>query len=133
MKVMQKLKGVIATLPAKDIGRAKLWYSDKLGLKPTREGPDGITYEIGGSRMFVYPSTYAGTNTATAATIIVDDVRATVDGLRAAGVQFEKYDMPDTKWENGVATTEIGGQKFSGAWFKDSEGNIIALIDESMS
>jgi predicted enzyme related to lactoylglutathione lyase len=132
MKVMQKFKSVTATLPAKDIGRAKLWYGDKLGLKPINDGPEGVTYQIGDGKLFVYQSSYAGTNTATAATITVDDLRATVDGLRSAGVTFEQYDMPGTTWDNGVATTDAGGQKFSGAWFKDSEGNIIALIDESM-
>lgn len=132
MKVMQKLKGVIATLPASDIERAKGWYADKLGLTPVEEGPQGVTYEIGDGRFFVYPSAYAGSNAATAATIIVEDLRGTVDGLRGSGVEFEQYELPDTTWENGVATMDADGQTFSGAWFKDSEQNIIALIDASM-
>jgi hypothetical protein len=43
--------------------------------------------------------------------------------LMARGVKFEKYEMPDID-ENGISTA--GGAK--AAWFKDTEGNIMALI-----
>ena len=43
--------------------------------------------------------------------------------MRAAGVAFEEYDQPGLKTVDGVA--DMGGMK--GAWFKDTEGNIIAL------
>jgi hypothetical protein len=44
--------------------------------------------------------------------------------LKNKGVTFEQYDMPGLKTdENGIA--ELGGEK--GAWFKDPEGNILAL------
>ncbi len=48
---------------------------------------------------------------------------ATVADLRAKGVVFEDYDMPALKTENGIATTE----GFVGAWFKDSEGNLLTI------
>jgi hypothetical protein len=41
----------------------------------------------------------------------------------ARGVKFEKYDMPSMD-ERGISTA--GGAK--AAWFKDTEGNIMALI-----
>jgi hypothetical protein len=37
---------------------------------------------------------------------------------------FEEYDMPGIKTVNGIVTA--GGNR--AAWFKDSEGNILALI-----
>ena len=43
--------------------------------------------------------------------------------MKARRVRFEKYDMPEMD-ENGISTA--GGAK--AAWFKDSEGNIMALI-----
>ena len=49
--------------------------------------------------------------------------RADVAALQARGVVFEEYDLPGLKTVNGVAT--IGESK--GAWFKDSEGNLLAL------
>ena len=41
--------------------------------------------------------------------------------LREKGVVFEQYDMTD---EQGIAT--MAGVK--GAWFKDSEGNILSVV-----
>jgi hypothetical protein len=43
--------------------------------------------------------------------------------LKARGVVFEEYDMPGIKMVNSIATG--GGAKT--AWFKDSEGNILAV------
>jgi len=39
-------------------------------------------------------------------------------------VKFEEYDTPGMKTVNGIATA--GGAK--AAWFKDSEGNTLALV-----
>jgi hypothetical protein len=53
-------------------------------------------------------------------------VEAEVQDLRRHGVKFEEYDMPGLKTVNGIAT--MG--KLHAAWFKDSEGNILAVGDE---
>ena len=73
--------------------------------------------------MFVYPSAGAGTSKASAAFWAVKDVAAEVAELKARGVVFEEYDMPGIKMENSIASA--GGAKT--AWFKDSEGNILAV------
>jgi catechol 2,3-dioxygenase-like lactoylglutathione lyase family enzyme len=113
-----------AALPCADIERAKRWYSEKLGLDPSEERPDGVRYLTGkGTGFFLYPSSFAGTNKATACGFEVVDLDSEMDELRSRGVQFEEYDLPGLKTENGVAT--VGGVR--GAWFKDSEGNILAL------
>lgn len=112
-----------ATVPASDYERAKGWYADKLGLKPTEERPDGTYYDVGASRLFLYPSEFAGTNQATAATFEVDDIQSAVSELKENGVTFEHFDYPGIEWEGDVAKSEA----YKGAWFKDSEGNIIAL------
>jgi hypothetical protein len=44
--------------------------------------------------------------------------------LKSRGVQFEEYDTPEMKTENGIFTG--GGAK--AAWFKDSEGNTLAVV-----
>ena len=54
----------------------------------------------------------------------VDDVEREVAELKARGVEFEHYDMPGEKSGSGVVSA--GGAK--AAWFKDSEGNILAVI-----
>ena len=56
-------------------------------------------------------------------TWLTDDIEADVADLQARGVVFEEYDLPGLKTVNGIAT--IGESK--GAWFKDSEGNLLAL------
>ena len=116
---------ITATLPAADIDRARKFYEGTLGLTPTQERPDGIEYECGGTRFLLYPSQFAGTNQGTAAGWDVDDLEAVVAELREAGVTFEEYDLPGLKTENGIAT--IGTTR--GAWFKDTEGNILSVGD----
>ncbi len=56
-------------------------------------------------------------------TWMTDDIEADMAELRARGVVFEEYETPEVKTVNGVAA--IGQSK--GAWFKDSEGNLLAL------
>jgi catechol 2,3-dioxygenase-like lactoylglutathione lyase family enzyme len=115
-----------ATLPATDFGRAKAWYAEKLDLHPIAEDdePGGAWYETGGARFLLYESTFAGGNRATTASFTVDDFPAAVAFLRKRGVTFEEYDFGDFKTEDGVLTLPDGNQ---GAWFHDSEGNILAV------
>ncbi len=57
----------------------------------------------------------------------MEDIEATVDELKGRGVTFEEYDLPGVKTEGGIATFEMEGRTIKSAWFKDSEGNILAL------
>ncbi len=119
---------MIPTLPAADLERAKTWYADKLGLQPVQEDAErgGAMYETGGSPFLVYLSEFAGTNKATAATFAVEDFDSVADQLRANGVVFEEVDFGEMgKTVDGVITSPDGSDK--GAWFKDSEGNILAI------
>jgi predicted enzyme related to lactoylglutathione lyase len=117
------------TLPASDIGRAKKFYGEILGLKVVQENPGGVEYQTGsGTSVFVYPSASAGTNQATAAEFRVKDVEAEKKELESKGVTFENYDIPGVKTVNGIATFPDGGGK--GAWFKDTENNILAVSQQ---
>ena len=82
-----------------------------------------MTYEAGGTWFLVYPSQFAGTAQSTSMTFEVQDLAATVKELREAGVTFEEYDFPGLKTVDGIA--EIQGER--SAWFKDPDGNIIAV------
>ena len=113
-----------AALPATDLERAKRFYTDKLGLIPESEGPDGLFYRCGGTtRFLVFPSGGTASGTHTQMTWNTPDIEATVADLKARGVVFEEYDLPEVKTINGVAT--LGESK--GTWFYDSEGNLLAL------
>jgi hypothetical protein len=71
----------------------------------------------------MYPSPGAGTSKASYAFWDVKDVKAEVAELKKKGVVFEEYDMPGLKTVNSIAT----GGGASTAWFKDTEGNILAI------
>jgi len=116
---------VVPYIPASDIARARRFYEDKVGLVPREQIEGGVVYECGDrSWIFLYRSGGAGTSKASQAFWQVKDVEKEVAELRAKGVVFEEYDLPGLKTVNGVATA--GNSK--AAWFKDSEGNIMAII-----
>jgi catechol 2,3-dioxygenase-like lactoylglutathione lyase family enzyme len=115
-----------AVIAVSDIARAKEFYEGKLGLSGGEDQPDGGTrYTCGaGTQIHVYPSPgNAGASTATLAGWWVGDVEATVDELAGNGVTFEKYGEPFNTDEKGIA--RFGD--YTGAWFKDPDGNILAI------
>jgi catechol 2,3-dioxygenase-like lactoylglutathione lyase family enzyme len=116
---------VTATIAVKDLNAAKEFYQNTLGLKQVDENPGGVTYQSGASKLFVYPSGYAGTNQATCASWEVEDLAAAVQALQQQGVTFERYDIPDTEKEADGVILVMAGEK--AAWFKDPDGNILAV------
>ena len=117
-----------AYLPARDLARARQFYETKVGLQPTEERNGGVVYRFaGGTACFLYPTPNAGTSKASQAFWSVTDIDALIVALKARGVVFEDYDMPG---ERSPAGAVIGGGA-KAAWFKDSEGNILALIEEA--
>ena len=114
-----------AYLPVKDVPRARRFYEGMLGWKPKDVTPGGVFYEFAkGTGCFLYPTPGAGTSKASQAYWQVDDVERVIRDLEGRGVKFEDYDMPGMKTVNHIFTG--GGAK--AAWFKDTEGNILALI-----
>jgi predicted enzyme related to lactoylglutathione lyase len=118
---------VTANVPAADLGRARKFYADILGLTPADENPGGLVFTTaGGTSFFLYETAFAGQAGHTIAQWHVEDVPAEVAELEGKGLEFEHYDMPGVSWEGSVATMPGMGRA---AWFKDSEGNIMC-IDE---
>lgn len=116
---------VEATVAVSDMGRAKAYFADTLGLTQVGGEADFFAvFECGGTRVNIYPSPYAGTAKSTVATFVVSDLDAAMAALRQQGVAFEEYDMTDGPTTvNGVA--EAGGVR--SAWFKDADGNTFAV------
>ncbi|MBA3507353.1 MAG: VOC family protein [Betaproteobacteria bacterium] len=116
----------VANIAVKDLEAARKFYQDTLGLKQVgAEGEELIVFKSGGSTINVYRSQYAGTNQATAVTWAVgDDVEDVVRALKAKGVTFEHYNMPDMPREGDVHVA--GDMKV--AWFKDPDGNILNVV-----
>ncbi|MET8696280.1 VOC family protein [Streptomyces bauhiniae] len=126
-------RGSVATrLPAQDLGRARRFYSEKLGLEPFDERPGGLLYRCGGSFFVVFQSTGVSPGTFTQMGWEVDDLDATLAELRGRGVVFEDVEAPGFRTEGGIA--EVQGNYLSkgargerAAWFRDSEGNLIGI------
>jgi len=118
---------IYAYLPATDVARARAFYEGKLGFRPSEEIAGGVAYTFAnGTGCFLYPSPNAGTNRASQAFWRVENIEREVADLRSRGVTFEEYDMPGMKTVNGIATA--GGAM--SAWFKDTEGNILAIVQD---
>ena len=116
---------VTASVAVSDITRGREFYEGKLGLSGGEDQPDGgHTYDCaGGSRIHIYPSDTAGSGRATVAWWEVGDIEATVDELTAKGVTFEQYGEPFNTDAKGIA--RLGD--LAAAWFKDPDGNILAI------
>jgi predicted enzyme related to lactoylglutathione lyase len=119
---------VMPVLAAEDVDRAVTFYRDKLGceIRDFPQDPMSKFVHIGDSWLLIYKSGYQRGET-TVASIAVSDVEQAVKELRDRGVKFEDYDMPGLKTENGIATLE----DMQSAWFKDTEGNTIALVTDN--
>jgi catechol 2,3-dioxygenase-like lactoylglutathione lyase family enzyme len=120
---------LFASLPAHDIERAIRWYEEKLGLTPIMDlGVAGQLYQSGGTPWMIYQTPSAGTGQHTLGGWVVANIDDTMRELRAKGVTFEDYALGDLgpTTENGVARDPSGG---ASAWFKDSEGNVLALTE----
>ena len=123
-------KDASATLAVSDFDRARDFYENTLGLSVLSDMDGAVLYRSGASVVLVYPSEFAGTNKATAASWAVgDDFDAIVDDLRNKGVSFEHYDdLPGTTRDGDI---HVMGD-LRAVWFKDPDGNILNLIDATM-
>jgi catechol 2,3-dioxygenase-like lactoylglutathione lyase family enzyme len=125
-------RGHVATrLPAQDLERARGWYREKLGLEPVEERAGGLRYRCGDSYFVVFASAGTPSGTHTQAGWTVDDIEEAVAFMRARGVVFEEYDLPGFRTVDGIADIEGNypsvGRGERGAWFRDSEGNLLGL------
>jgi catechol 2,3-dioxygenase-like lactoylglutathione lyase family enzyme len=123
---------VATRLPAQDLGRARAFYSDKLGLEPAEERPGGLRYHCGSGAFALFVSAGAAAGTHTQMSWEVADLEGTVSALRARGMVFEEYDLPGWKTVGGIAQVagndpSRGGIGEKAAWFRDSEGNLLGL------
>lgn len=123
---------VATRLPARDLDRARRFYSEKLGLEPVDERPGGLLYRCGGAEFALFRSTGASPGTFTQMALEVDDVEAAVAELKRRGVVFEEVDVPGLRTRGGIAEVEgnypsKGARGERGGWFHDSEGNLLGI------
>jgi catechol 2,3-dioxygenase-like lactoylglutathione lyase family enzyme len=119
-------------LPAQDLGRARRFYAEKLGLEPVDERPGGLLYRCQGVEFALFQSAGQSPGTFTQMGFEVDDVEAVVHELRSRGVEFEDVEIPGLETTDGIADIEgnYPSKNSSGeraAWFRDSEGNMLGV------
>jgi catechol 2,3-dioxygenase-like lactoylglutathione lyase family enzyme len=123
-------------LPAKDGDRARAFYRDTLGLA-LLSGPedDPMMFQAGGGSTVVVteiadrvPPDYA------VVSFLVEDIEGLVAELERRGVEFV---APDGSSFQGVAGRTAGHVIDYGAvkstWFRDSEGNVLAMNEIVMT
>lgn len=113
---------------AENLDRAAAFYTDLLGTDPTgRFDPPGLLFfDIGGTRLLLEQGTasavlYLG----------VTDINATIERLRAAGVAIESEPHVFFRHEDRTLGPEET-QEWQ-AFFRDSEGNLVGLIEQRPS
>ncbi len=116
-------------LAVRDLGRARQFYEQTLGFRKaelpgfTDADEMGVVYATKQGGMLVYPSSYAGTNRATAVTFQIADeaFEDEIAALRSAGIEFQTFELPSGTWSDGVLTDG----PMRSAWFADPDGNIL--------
>lgn len=116
-------KIVVTTIPVVNIKRAKQFYREKLELKLLEEMDEALIFQAGNNtQLYLYKRDQTKADH-TVASFMVDDIENEVNHLKKRGVVFEEYDLPNIKTVDGIASSG----DYKSAWFKDTEGNIIAI------
>lgn len=120
------------SLATADIGKARDWYAQRLGLEPFLAFPSLLAYQIGPTMFTVFETPAAGTAQNTVAIWRVPDLRAEVSRLRARGVVFEDLDLggDDQTTEGIMAGADSEPATVLNAWFRDNDGNWISLVEQ---
>ena len=118
-------------LPAQDLDRARQWYTEKLGLVPAEERDGGLRYVCPVGVFCLFASTGSSAARSPRWRSSVDDIEAEMAELRSRGVVFEEFGMPGLPMVNGIVDIPDNypskGRGERGAWFRDSEGNLLGL------
>jgi predicted enzyme related to lactoylglutathione lyase len=128
---MFKNSRAFSSFSVDDIGRAKQFYQETLGLEVSQ--PMGqLQLELpGGNNVFIYQKPDHKPATFTVLNIQVDDVDKAVDALSERGVVFEHYDKPDEIKTDRKGIARGNGEGTAAiAWFKDPAGNILSVLEE---
>jgi catechol 2,3-dioxygenase-like lactoylglutathione lyase family enzyme len=121
----------VTKLPAQNLDRARQFYRDRLGLEPVEEREGGLRYVCGPTEFHIFASTGAASGRSTQMGFEVEDIDEAVADLRARGLEFESFDLGHLEVTDQIVTVPNNypskGTGERGAFFFDSEGNLLAL------
>ena len=113
-----------------DIKKAKEFYGQTLELEVSEDKEMGILdVKVGGGRAIIYPKPNHSPASFTILNFPVNDLEASMDGLKKRGIHFEQYDLPNVKTDEKGIASGGGGPRI--AWFKDPFGNILSVLEEN--
>lgn len=118
---------ISAVLCSTDLERSQTFYEQTVGLTLSPQTvPNHLVFECGGgTTLLVYGRPAPNKADHTQVRFWTDDVERDVRELADRGVVFEEYDFPTFKTVDHIGTTPGLGRS---AWFKDPDGNTIALF-----
>ena len=121
----------VTKLPAQDLDRARRFYRDHLGLDPVEEREGGLRYVCGTTEFHVFLSSGAASGESTQIGFEVEDIDRAVAELRDRGLELEAFDIAGFEVEDDIVTVPDNypskGSGERGAFFRDSEGNLLGL------
>lgn len=123
MLTTTRISAVISSI---DLARSQDFYEQRVGLTLSPETiPNHLLFESpDGSTLLVYGRPGGNKADHTQVRLWSKDIDSDVQDLASRGVVFEEYDFPKLKTVGHIATTAGVGKS---AWFKDPDGNILAL------
>jgi catechol 2,3-dioxygenase-like lactoylglutathione lyase family enzyme len=121
----------VTKLPAQNLDRARRFYRERLGLEPVEEREGGLRYVCGTTEFHVFESSGAASGRSTQLGFEVEDIEEVVAALRARGLEFESFDLGGLEVTDQIVAVPNNypskGTRERGAFFFDSEGNLLAL------
>ena len=122
---------VVTKLPAQDLNRARQFYRDRLGLEPVEERAGGLRYVCGATEFHLFLSSGTASGASTQVGFEVNDIDAAVADLRSRGLEFEPFDIAGFEVHDDIVVVPDNypskGTGERGAFFRDSEGNLLAI------
>jgi catechol 2,3-dioxygenase-like lactoylglutathione lyase family enzyme len=117
---------ISAVLVSTDLEASQRFYEEKVGMTLSPDTiPNHLLFEAGeGTTLLIYGRGNPNLADHTQVRFWSTDIETDVKELAARGVEFDDYDTPNFKTVNHIATTPIGRS----AWFKDPDGNTIAIF-----
>lgn len=110
-----------------DVGAAKRFYGETLGLDVSEEH-GMLTLHLAGDRdTLVYPKRDHTPATFTILNFPVSDIEAAVDELASRGVEFQRYEGTPTETDD-KGIFRGGGPLI--AWLTDPAGNVLSVLQQ---
>ena len=122
MLASQRLMAFVA---ASDLGRARDFYRDRLGLRLVGEDEFALVFEAGGTRLRVARVEEPAAAPYTVLGWEVSDIIQTAKSLLKAKIGLERYPGIEQD-ELGIWKSPSGAQV---AWFKDPDGNTLSITE----